>query len=458
MDFFGTPMLSRIQLVMLFGMKLAAAAAVWLTFTTYYNGSDFFTYFSDSSTLIHNLFNEKQRSYSSAWTGSFDDSFFNSSRVMIILNSALHLFSFGNFYVHGLFFCFASFIGLTALLKALAVHFPLKKIIILPLFFIPSVVFWGSSPLKESLILLMVGLLIYYSDFGLKKNYPGKEFVVCLGLFIFLVLLKYYIVFALLPGFIVNRIVSYTSADGILLKYFCVFTASGILLWGMSYLGSDFNVLHLIADKQAKAISEAKGGVFLASEENFISVDYHKSQEILSLQGDGRYKINDGSSLLLWKQDNMADTFFIQNSRDTSGYKILYSVKPAGSVMEMKKIKPEPVSILLSLPRAFLNTLIHPKFTRISSWPHLAAAVENLWIFLIGICSVIFFDKKALEKKEILLFCLCFSIVVFVLVGFTTPAIGAMVRYRTTGLLFFTLFFALLIDEKRLGRKLSKDQ
>jgi hypothetical protein len=456
MKFFEMTILSKGKLLMLFVLKLLAAAAVWLLYTHYYNGSDFFTYFSDSSALVNNIFSSADRPYSSAWNGNFDDSFFSSSRVMIVLNAFLHLFSFGNFYVHVLFFCFFSFIGLSALLKAFASHSPSKKNVIIALFSIPSVLFWGSAALKESLIIGSVGLLVYLTDFGLKRTFRKKDILICILMILLLLFLKFYVLIVLLPLLVVNVIVAGTSSENILFKYFAVYVSLVLFALLLSFASDDLNVLKVLSDKRAKAISEAKGGKFLASKENFVGVEYDKGDEILIRVSDGAYRIKDGSSYLLWKQNNMSDTTFIIGSKDTSEYTLLYEVKPANSVISMKKLEPGIKEYLINAPSAFVNTLCRPFFTDINSFLHLFVAVENAWIIFLIILSICFFDKNILEKKEILLFCLVFSVSLFLLIGFTTPAIGAMVRYRTIGLIFLTSACFLMLDEEKLKRKLFR--
>ncbi|MCW3070868.1 MAG: hypothetical protein JWO44_758 [Bacteroidetes bacterium] len=449
MDFFKLPFLSGKALAGLFVFKLLAALIAWLVFAYYYGIADFFLYFKDSSALVHNLFNPGQQQ-PLTWNPLFNDSLWDGSIFMIGINGLLHLFSFGNYYVHAVFFCFFSFIGLTGLLKAFNKHFPGKRSIVIALFFIPGIWFWGSAPVKESVVIGICGLLVWLTDFGLKKSYTKKEFFLTAFLLPLLAWLKLYVFCALLPVLLVNMIITSTSPGKTGLKYIGVF--AGLLLFAVTAasVSPGYNVLRIISDRQAKAISEARGGVFLANEENFISVDYERRENILELQPDSTYKIKDGSSYLLWQQNNMADTSFIVNSKDTSAYTWLYSVVPAGSVRELKKLKPVPADYLAYAPFAFFDTLMQPTFGKADSWLELAAFVENCWIMLLIIVSLFFFDQRVLEKKEILFFCLFFSVMIFVLIGITTPAIGGMVRYKTIGLLFLTSACFLMLDEQKL--------
>jgi hypothetical protein len=223
-----------------------------------------------------------------------------------------------------------------------------------------------------------------------------------------------------------------------------------------SLISDELNVLKIISDKQAKAISEAKGGVFLADDKSFVCVDYEKKNDLLEMTTDSTYRIKEGSSFMSWKLENMSDTTFVVSSNDTSHYKILYQQVPARSVIPVRKLKPVIAEYLAYTPIAFINTLIRPGFWEIRSWLQLIMAIENLWIVLLIVLSIVFFDKGILEKKHILIFCILFSLIIFILIGLTTPAIGAMVRYKTIGLLFLSIDCFIMLDINRLRKVFLK--
>jgi hypothetical protein len=208
----------------------------------------------------------------------------------------------------------------------------------------------------------------------------------------------------------------------------------------------------LIADKQAKAISEARGGVFLVNNKNFICVNYSDKNTSLILQKDSSYKIKEGSNFLSWKLDNMADTTFINDSKDTADYWVYYSVTPAQSVLKLNRIRPNLIDFILFSPIAIRNALFQPDLFHFKSWFHKGVAIENILIILILILAVALYDKTAIAKKEVLLFCFTFSITIFLLIGITTPVIGSIIRYRTIGLLFFVSVLFVMIDINRIRK------
>lgn len=452
MNFFVIPSITKMNLVWLFILKLAAAAIVGLVYTFYYQGADFITFFNDSSVLIHNFLQNDTRPYAS-WFGSFENTpLIYSSKIMIVINAVMQLFSFGNMYVHFVFFCFFSFVGMAALLKAFIQHFSGKKWIFILLFFVPGILFWSSAPLKEALVIGLTGLFLYFTDFGLRKKYSVKQIVIIVLVSIFLIVVKIYVFLALLPAIICNIIVARTSDKFWFFKYSAGVVAFSLIAIMIATANPELNVLKLISDKQAKAISEAKGGLFLMSDKKFISVDYKSADTVLVQQGKQTYKIVNGSTYLMWGLDNMKDTTFVANSNDTSVYTLLYKIIPANSTISLKKLKPEFKYFITYAPLAFINTLIHPTLYEISSWFQLISALENLFIILIIIAAVFFFDHKAMKKKEILFLCITFSLIIYVLVGITTPSLGAMVRYKTIAELFLISGCLLMIDLEKLKK------
>jgi hypothetical protein len=456
MSFFVIPQVTTKNLVLLFIMKLLAAISVGMVYTYYYSGADFDLYFSDSSKMIHNIFTKDQLPYLSLQSGFEKVPVMSGTKLMIIINAVMQLFSFGNRYVHFVFFCFFSFVGLTALLKIFLLHFPDKKRVVLSLFMIPGVLFWGSGPLKEAVVIGTAGLLIYITDFGLRKKYNRQSIVSLLFLILFLLILKFYILISLLPAFICNVIVSKTSNRMWIPKYALIVIILAAISTLAAMLNPDFNVLNQISDRQGKAISEARGGMFLVNDKNFISVDYKSAGSVLKPVGDSLYKIADGSGYLKWKLDNMEDTTFVTDSKDTASYYLLYKIVPANSSITLKRIKPDLKNLLENTPAAFINSLMRPTLSEIHSWFHWASAIENLLIIALIVIALFFTDKKVLAKKEIIWFCITFSFIQYVLIGLTTPVIGAMLRYKVVAEMLIATVCFIVIDQEKIRKILFR--
>jgi hypothetical protein len=127
--------------------------------------------------------------------------FFNDNKTIIRANALVMLFSGGYYFVHIAFWCMASLIGLTAILKVLSRYFPRKRAAMFTsVYLLPTVLFWGSGVLKESILILGLGLFfrgiarLTYGEFKAKNS---------IGLLIgtaLLILTKGYVFYALIPA------------------------------------------------------------------------------------------------------------------------------------------------------------------------------------------------------------------------------------------------------------------
>jgi hypothetical protein len=239
-----------------------------------------------------------------------------------------------------------------------------------------------------------------------------------------------------------------------MLKYFAVILFLGTCLTAISFADARYNVVNIIIDKQTKAISEAKGGVFLMNSKHFVSIDYYKQNIILKKVKPDSFKIAQGSAYLQWELENMHDTTFVTSSTDTSFYYRLYSVAPAKSLVDIKRNKPDIINILISFPKAFLNTLLFP-LPGLSVNPlKLIPAIQNVMILLLLLFSL-FFMKTNVQHKAIIVFCLSFVIILYTLIGLTTPVAGAIIRYKSPAIPFLLIALFLLLDKDKLLKLFS---
>ncbi len=163
-----------------FLLKVAAGILLTLIYTYYYTDqakADIYRYFNDSKVISSVLFVDPM-----AWLkimtgfGIDEPEVFNyvlptqyfshpgsdivtNNTFIIRVNVLFNYLSFSNIYINTLFLNFASFIGLTALFKALRPYFAgFQQILFVPLFLLPSVLFWSSGLLKESLLFAALGI------------------------------------------------------------------------------------------------------------------------------------------------------------------------------------------------------------------------------------------------------------------------------------------------------------
>ena len=131
---------------------------------------------------------------------------FKDPLFLLRINTFLCLFSFGYYYVQMLFMCFLSLVGTLALYKtAISISTCNKWLLAVSCFGIPSVIVWGSSLLKEPLILFFVGFMIYAFHKYLVHG-RIKHFIFFLLFTLLLTGMKPYISIAILPGIVAWKI------------------------------------------------------------------------------------------------------------------------------------------------------------------------------------------------------------------------------------------------------------
>lgn len=279
LGFFRLDELPRWSAPALFLVKVFFGFTLWAVYTFYYTdraNSDIYKFYDDAR-YIHLAYHEDKTAFVGLMAGSEDSSLvkytgqmknwernfnkavpFHENRFMIRLNTLMMFVSGENIHVHTVFFCFLSFLGCMLLLK-LFQHFieaGKKKWALLAVVF-PSFLFWTSGGLKESLIMLGLGLLLYGFLFIRERGIAAVLFFV-FGMAILLIT-KYFLLICLLPAMVAYYIfISKASPKIVLLKYAGVIALTLIVLYLIAPIGKGTNFARIISKKQKYAIAEAK--------------------------------------------------------------------------------------------------------------------------------------------------------------------------------------------------------
>jgi hypothetical protein len=279
LHFFRLDELPRWAAPALFAIKLLFGMALWAVYTFYYTDrslSDIYKFYDDAR-YIHQAYGENRPAFMGLMTGSEDSSLtaytgqmknwernfnkavpFNENRFMIRLNALMMFISGGNIHVHTVFFCFFSFIGCILLLKVFQ-RFALagqKKWMALTVLF-PSFLFWTSGGLKESIIILGIGLLLHGFLFFRKQLVPSLlRFLSGIAL---LLMTKYFLLLCLLPSLAAYYLfIHKISFRQVAAKYAGILALTLIVLLLIAPIDKRANFARTIAKKQKYAIGEAK--------------------------------------------------------------------------------------------------------------------------------------------------------------------------------------------------------
>ena len=464
--FFKLPGISSRLTVLFFLLKIVATTGLWSIFICYYPSSDATVFFDDSKILYDTFFDHPLQFFQllfgagenvtlqaiktkmQIWDNSYSTFLIHDSRTMIRLNALFRFFSLGYFYVHGVWMCFLSFIGLVSIYK---LFFPylhrLKFLLIIACFLLPSVLFWSSTVLKEGIIFLGLGLFLYHTQCGLRSVYRFRNVMGLLLGMILLILVKIYVLIAICPALLANFWIAASNHRYIVLKYMMSYLFLLLLVFSLHYVSPSLDFAKIVRDKQTDFINVAKGGIVLSHDSTQVYINYDDQEEYLQCQGS-IYKLKGGYRYAFFKQGNK-DTLMLDGSTDTSGFAVLYTYVPAGSAFSIHRLKPSLMEILKNAPLAFWNTLIIPSlYTFPKTFSGLVLAENMLLLFFI-VVVLLFFLKKEFPLA-MTLFCLSFVLILFSLIGLTTPVLGALVRYRIPGIPFLMIGFALMADEKKI--------
>jgi hypothetical protein len=138
------------------GVKLLAGIALGIVYSTYYSSSDTFFFFDAA---VHKSSTLSFSAYVDFVLSSQEGYFQGEARTVFFIKivSLAALISNNNYWITSLYFSFLSFFSAWWLAKTIARYFPEYALAgVLALLFFPSVVFWSSGIIKESLA--MAGL------------------------------------------------------------------------------------------------------------------------------------------------------------------------------------------------------------------------------------------------------------------------------------------------------------
>lgn len=305
-------------------------------------------------------------------------------------------------------FCisFFSFLGSWRIFKMFYEMYPhLHKKIAYATLFLPSILFWGVSLLKDPICVGAMGFFIYAAYSALIK----KEKVISSVIIIFV------------SGFLLMNFKPY-----ILLSLSAVF-----LLWVF------LRFRNKIADKTLRTVSTtffitvAMGGGFLLS------------QSLAQTEATDQF-----SSEKILKTIEAQQGTFSRNTAESEGGGSNFSVGNTSS----------PIAMAIRLPLGVVNTYFRPFLFEVRSPVAIISAFESFAFLAI---TFLCFKRIGVGKTfniifsdPVIAFCFVFAIMFGGLIGITTVNFGALVRYKIPSIPFYAMAFILVMDK---SGKFSRD-
>jgi len=394
-------------------VKIIGALAVGFIYQFYYSGGDTFNYHTHGSRVIWEvLVNDPLAGLSLIFSNDNNSLhkyashvvFFNdpSSFFIVQLSALFDILTFSSYSGTAVLFAFISFLGLWYMFLTFYELFPhlVKRIAICALF-VPSVVFWGSGILKDTVVLTCLG----FATWTIKRIFIDRRF----SLWPFIVL-------------VVSIVVIFIVKKYVLLCYMPV-----AIFW--------------IYARNLQRIRSAMARVLLLPLLIVITTlsGYYAIRKVGD--NDPRYAI-----------DKIAQT-----AQVTSYDIAFWSGRNAGSTYSLGELDGSFGSLISRMPQAINVSLFRPYLWEVknplmllSSIEALALLVITLFLFLRAPLSFV----RSLGNPDVL-FCLAFSISFAFAVGVSTYNFGTLNRYKIPLMPFYLIALAVIADRSNIDRKLD---
>lgn len=105
--------------------------------------------------------------------------------------------------------------------------------------------------------------------------------------------------------------------------------------------------------------------------------------------------------------------------------------------------------IFLYMPEAVINVLFRPFLWESYSVFTLFSALENSLFFVVVLFGV-YYRKKSMEHLAVFYFCLLYALTSALVIGLTTPIMGAIVRYKIFTTLFLMIPLLMALDGEKV--------
>ncbi|WP_207432379.1 hypothetical protein [Sabulibacter ruber] len=401
-------------------VKIIGAICIGLIYQFYYGngnsvGGDSGNYFRQSRIVVDAFYTDPNLGLKLLFSnGEYDPSTFQyASRILwytssteffiIKLATFFGILSGSSYSVIAIFFAFISFTGMWAMYLTFLKMYPrLHKEFAIACFFLPSVFFWGSGLLKDSITIGALGWLFYGFYSGLiEKKRIFKSLTLAFVAAYVLYSVKVYILMSFLPP---------------------------AIFW--VFLENSNRIKNVLLRSLAKPVFILVG----------LGIAYIGGTKLT--EGDARYDVDN-----LAERSKINSVYLSEQVASGSAYSIGTFDGSIGSI-----IRVAPQAIVVALYRPFLWETRNPVM--------LLSAIEAfifLYLTLRFFYRTGFFKTLSLIKsKSILTFCMVFSLVFAFGVGTNSGNFGTLVRYKIPLMPFYLSAIYIMQAHAKRPKKLFR--
>ena len=374
--------------------KIIGALALGLVYQFYYGGGDTYNFFRDSGVIwrafmtsplsgLRIIFANVENYSPDLYRFTKDIYFFSAGDYqtfqVIRISGFFDIFSFHTYSVNAILFGISSFTGIWAMYKVFYDLFPqIHRNLAVAVFFIPSVFFWGSGLMKDTIAMGGLGWLFYGFYFGLirRRKIILNLIIIFIALNIIRII-KIYILQAFLPA---------------------------AFLWLF---------LEYRASIKSRSLRIVSFPIVIA-----LAVPFAYLALIQVTADNERYQL-----------ENIVST-----TQVTADWLATVSERQGGSGYSLGEISYTPLGLLSAAPRAVWLGMFQPHPWQATNPVMLLSAIEATFFLFLTIkiifqVSIFRLIRVSLEHP-IIPFCLLFSLVLSFGVAIASFNFGTLVRYR----------------------------
>lgn len=370
-------------------LKVLAGILVGVVFKHLYTGGDTFSYYEEGIRISD---------YVRQHPGAAFSIFFDTDKVQnlwLILHyqeqpralffskiiAFINVLTHANYWLMSVYFSLFSFFGSLLLVGQLIRRFEgIKTSAVMAFFYLPSVLFWSSGILKES---VAIPALYFMVAFMLTELKPRDSVWWLLGL-----------------GFLV----------------------SGYLLWNLRYFYLGASLPFLLAT--VIAIKIQQNG---------------RRQRIKRISPRMMYFLVVAAAFFFMsrmhfnlRHEHLIDVLY-QN------YQLFAQRSEPGNSIVFENLQPQLLSFLMYAPKALFSGLFRPNVWDIQNWRQLPQIAENFLILMISFISLYGVIKKKPHLGFWGLSAIIYVVMMSILFAYASPNFGSLMRYRSGYLSFFVL-------------------
>jgi hypothetical protein len=399
-------------------VKIVGAIALGVIYQFYYNGGDTYNFHTHGSRHIWEAFVDSPGKGLDMMLsgGKHDVSFYKySSRIpfftdpsaffIIKLTAFFDLFTFSTYSATALCFAVLSFIGMWMFFLTFYQKYPnLHRQIAFAAFFIPSVFFWGSGLLKDTLMMACLGVVTYEID---QLFIRKKVSVIHILLFVIALWCIFSVKKFILQAFIPAALLWIYLSNLKIIRSLVI----RILIFPILVVLSIFSIYY----------SVVKVG-----------------------EGDRRYAV-----------ENIAKTAKI------TAYDIRFQTgRDAGSGYTLGELDGSFGSMFRLAPQAINVSLFRPYLWEVNNPLMLLSALESLAFLILSVILIFKYRLGVLKsfRNPDISFSFIFSIILAFAVGVSSFNFGTLVRYKIPLLPFYALTMILIYYENKPRKEEELDE